>query len=223
MSVPGCTLTWRGILNSVRRFLVTTNVTTAMATTDGCAYQTTATTESDPRVDAAYCEWCRRNGHSASNCRNGQLAPSYATPGGPLTARLIFSTGLTTFATTARTIPAAAIAPTARIATAAAPARLPGTLLMLPRRPPQFPPATLSLARSPLCPQTTAPLSTSTSLIPSSTSTTSASTHGPLPLPRNCLRLRYLQYHFPAITSRFTTLRGKALNAYLHAPQAYDP
>ena len=92
MSMPDCVLTWTDILNSVRRFLVTTNVTTAMAAggvPGGRAYQTTTTTNSDPLVDAVLCEWCRRSGHSTSDCRNGQLAPSYATPSGPLTARLI--------------------------------------------------------------------------------------------------------------------------------------
>jgi hypothetical protein len=88
MSMPGCVLTWTDILNSVRCFLVTTNVTTAMAA-GGRAYQTTTTTNSDPLVDAVLCEWCRRSGHSTSDCRKGQLAPSYATPSGPLTARLI--------------------------------------------------------------------------------------------------------------------------------------
>ena len=61
MSVPGCTSTWKGILNSVRRFLVTTNVTTATATTDSRTYQTTTAklaTGSHPLVDDAHQSFC---------------------------------------------------------------------------------------------------------------------------------------------------------------------
>ena len=61
MSMPGCGWTWRDIFNNARRFLVTTNVTTATATTDSRTYQTTTAklaTGSHPLVDDAHQSFC---------------------------------------------------------------------------------------------------------------------------------------------------------------------
>ena len=125
-----------------------------MVTTDGRAYQATTATGTNPLVDAAYCEWCRRHGHTTVRCRSGKLAPSYAKAGGPITPRLIlyWADNVCEHRKNDPNRRQNSNGPDRDNRRHGQTARLPRSPLTPPRDQPPFPLKTFSLVRSPSCP-----------------------------------------------------------------------